>query len=97
MLIGCSHCKQIIEIATLTEHLLSECEHRSSFKRCPRCKDAVPAAEHAAHVAARACAPVASAESTCPLCKADVGGDDDGWLVHLVDDGCPANPRNPPR
>lgn len=93
MLIGCTQCKQIIEIATLTEHLLSECEFRSKFRQCPRCKDAIAAAEYEAHVSGKTCKPVPSADSICPLCRADVGEDEEAWLVHLVDDGCPANPR----
>lgn len=93
MLIGCSQCKQIIEISTLQEHLVSECEFRSKFRQCPRCRDAVPTTEFDAHTSARTCKVVPPGKTVCPLCRADVGNDEEAWLVHFVDDGCPANPR----
>jgi centrosomal protein CEP104 len=93
MLIGCSQCKQIIEIATLTEHLLSECDLRSKFRQCPRCKDAIIDKEFDAHVAAKACAPPGPGKLRCPLCRSQIPNDPEAWMVHLIDEGCPANPR----
>ncbi len=34
----CPHPLQVIEIATITEHLLEECEHKASYAACPRCQ-----------------------------------------------------------
>ncbi|MEQ2259004.1 hypothetical protein XENORESO_005375 [Xenotaenia resolanae] len=41
MLQRCDECRQVVEIASLTEHLLRECENRSKFSQCPRCSEAV--------------------------------------------------------
>uniref|UniRef100_A0A674ENH8 Centrosomal protein 104 n=1 Tax=Salmo trutta TaxID=8032 RepID=A0A674ENH8_SALTR len=32
---------QVVEIVSLTEHLLGECENRAGFSQCPRCSEAV--------------------------------------------------------
>ena len=96
---SCSRCQQVVEIATLQEHLLEECEKRGEFSPCPTCGDAQEAAKLEAHMAARSCrAPpgAASGLQRCPLCHHDVGAGKEGWLQHLLDDpaGCAANPRN---
>ncbi|PVD36984.1 hypothetical protein C0Q70_03977 [Pomacea canaliculata] len=36
MLKRCANCKQVVEIATYTEHVLTECEAKSNFGKCPR-------------------------------------------------------------
>uniref|UniRef100_A0A8B9GPX0 Centrosomal protein of 104 kDa n=1 Tax=Astyanax mexicanus TaxID=7994 RepID=A0A8B9GPX0_ASTMX len=41
MLCRCLHCRQVVEISSLTEHLLSECERRADFIQCFRCSEAV--------------------------------------------------------
>jgi len=46
---------QVIEIPTLTEHLLSECEVKNTHKECPRCAEAVPNLVFDQHVAAASC------------------------------------------
>jgi centrosomal protein CEP104 len=38
MLAQCWECGQVIEISTLDEHLLQECEQRSEYKMCTKCK-----------------------------------------------------------
>ena len=38
MLAQCWECGQIIEIANLDEHLLEECDARSDYKLCSKCK-----------------------------------------------------------
>ncbi len=50
------HVPQVVEIAGLTEHLLTECESKDQFRKCPRCSEAIPKAEYDQHVA----------DSTCP-------------------------------
>lgn len=96
MLMSCPRCQQVIEIATLQEHMLDECEHKGDYEPCPTCGDAVPAADLEAHVAANTCKPMPdpSVSQRCPLCKGDIGPDKDGWLQHLLDQGCPANNRS---
>ncbi|KAF8776995.1 Centrosomal protein of 104 kDa like protein [Argiope bruennichi] len=55
MLIRCSNCKQIVEIASLTEHLLEECESRSQYKQCPLCLEAIPSLNYDNHIKIRMC------------------------------------------
>ncbi len=49
MIVLCRECKQAVEVSTLNNHLLSECTQHKYFKRCPRCKEAVPTREFAEH------------------------------------------------
>ncbi|NXP66080.1 CE104 protein, partial [Chloropsis cyanopogon] len=55
MLTRCEHCKQMLEIASLTEHLLTDCDKRDNFGKCPRCREAVPRDELPRHVKSRIC------------------------------------------
>lgn len=41
MLVRCKECSQVIEVATLVEHLVIECEHRENYTQCPQCTEAV--------------------------------------------------------
>eukprot|EP00976_Prorocentrum_cordatum_P101652 1192724-Prorocentrum_minimum.AAC.1 len=41
MLGSCVECGQIIEIASVNEHLLHECEHQEQYEECPRCMEAI--------------------------------------------------------
>lgn len=41
---------QVVEISGLTEHLLRECDNKDIFKQCKICGEAIPKAEHEAHV-----------------------------------------------
>ena len=98
LLMSCARCQQVVEIATLQEHLLEECERHADFAACPTCGDALEAgAKFEAHVAARACRPqpeAASGRQRCPLCHEDIEAGKEGWLAHLYERGCAANPRN---
>jgi centrosomal protein CEP104 len=42
MIVLCRECKQAVEVRNLNTHLLSECAQHKYFKRCPKCKEAVP-------------------------------------------------------
>uniref|UniRef100_A0A8C6LGR9 Centrosomal protein of 104 kDa n=1 Tax=Nothobranchius furzeri TaxID=105023 RepID=A0A8C6LGR9_NOTFU len=55
MLRRCDECRQVVEIASLTEHLLSECKNRSRFSQCPRCSEAVPTEGLTAHAQGPSC------------------------------------------
>ena len=98
LLMSCSNCQQVVEIATLQEHLLDECEKKSDFAACKVCGDAIEVSKMSTHTAEKTCRPGPKPNSTkqrCPLCKNDaVAAGKAGWLKHLFDDGCSGNPRN---
>ncbi|CAB1329789.1 unnamed protein product [Coregonus sp. 'balchen'] len=50
----------VVEIASLSEHLLGECENRARFSQCPRCSEAVPMDELTRHTQSPACNPPAN-------------------------------------
>jgi centrosomal protein CEP104 len=92
-LICCKQCEQVIEIPTLQEHLLAECEVAGAYRECPRCLQAIPAGQFDAHVEGQSCAPPAPGMARCALCQADVHKSDEGWKQHLLIDTCPKNAR----
>ena len=42
---------QVVEIAGLTEHLLTECESKVNFQQCARCTEAILKTEYDRHAA----------------------------------------------
>lgn len=50
MLTRCTECSQIIEVATLNDHLISECEKRENFNQCASCLDAVMLSDYETHI-----------------------------------------------
>ncbi|NXW77309.1 CE104 protein, partial [Hirundo rustica] len=96
MLTRCEHCKQMLEIASLTEHLLSDCDQRDSFGKCPRCREAVPRDELPRHIKSRICHPAKpeNVANRCPLCHENFPPGEEAWRSHLMDkDGCKMNRR----
>ncbi|XP_063273102.1 centrosomal protein of 104 kDa isoform X1 [Prinia subflava] len=96
MLTRCEHCKQMLEIASLTEHLLSDCDKRDSFGKCPRCREAVPKDELPRHIKSRICHPAKpeNVANHCPLCHENFPPGEEAWRCHLMDkDGCKMNQR----
>ena len=95
MLTECSHCKQVIEISSLNEHLLRECDRAQQFKQCPRCKESVHTSDYEGHVGSKGCqiAKPAKAANRCPLCHKDIEPGEKGWKKHLMDNQCENNPR----
>ncbi|NXF11665.1 CE104 protein, partial [Smithornis capensis] len=96
MLTRCEHCKQMVEIAGLTEHLLSDCDRRDSFGRCQRCSEALPKDELPKHTKSRACNPAKpeNVANHCPLCHENFPPGEEAWKSHLMDkDGCKMNQR----
>ncbi|XP_063173495.1 centrosomal protein of 104 kDa isoform X2 [Candoia aspera] len=96
MLTRCDFCKQVVEIASLTEHLLTECEKKDSFGKCSRCCEALPKDELPRHIKGRACNPAKpeKAANRCPLCHDNFTPGEEAWKVHLMGkDGCRMNPR----
>jgi centrosomal protein CEP104 len=93
MLTSCKQCEQVIEIPTLDEHLLEECEVANKYVKCKACKAPVVKESLEDHQASAACAPLGKGNNRCPLCSRAIGKGEEGWKVHLLDDGCPQNPR----
>ncbi|NWZ68015.1 CE104 protein, partial [Acrocephalus arundinaceus] len=96
MLTRCEHCKQMLEIATLTEHLLTDCDKKDNFGKCPRCREAVPKDELPRHIKSRICHPAKpeNVANHCPLCHENFPPGEEAWKSHLMDkDGCKMNQR----
>lgn len=55
---------QVVEICSLTEHLLTECDKRDGFGKCHRCSEAVPKEELPRHIKRKEC----NRESSGPQC-----------------------------
>ncbi|RXN34496.1 centrosomal protein of 104 kDa-like [Labeo rohita] len=55
MLQRCLQCRQVVEIASLTEHLLTECERRADFTQCPLCSEALTRDKLTEHAQSAAC------------------------------------------
>ena len=94
--------RQVVEVSSYTEHLLTECDSADKYKECPRCREAVKATELAAHTKKAACPPAkpGAAGARCALCHKDVpaGGSEGGWRRHLAEKpGCSAHARKPVR
>ncbi|XP_037076891.1 centrosomal protein of 104 kDa-like [Pollicipes pollicipes] len=95
MLLRCRNCKQVVEIPSYTEHLLSECKDHANYQCCERCQEAIPRHEFDEHVRSYICMPARSgpAGNHCPLCHRNTAPYDSGWQAHLITE-CPANSRN---
>ncbi len=84
---------KVIEIAAQTEHLLTECEFKSNYKKCPRCTEAVPQTDNDFHFKQKQCIPFSGDGNRCPLCHTNIPAGEDGWKDHLMTNGCTKNPR----
>ncbi|XP_048206076.1 centrosomal protein of 104 kDa-like isoform X1 [Perognathus longimembris pacificus] len=96
MLTRCGHCRQVVEISSLTEHLLTECDKRDEFGKCHRCSEAVPKEELPRHLKARECNPAKSEKlaNRCPLCHENFTPGEEAWKAHLMSPtGCTMNLR----
>ncbi|XP_026222696.1 centrosomal protein of 104 kDa isoform X2 [Anabas testudineus] len=96
MLRRCDECRQVVEIASFTEHLLGECESSTKFSQCPRCSEAVATEDLAHHVHGPACNPSISGKGSdhCPLCHNNFMPGEEAWKAHLMGrEGCKQNPR----
>ncbi|NXI45393.1 CE104 protein, partial [Galbula dea] len=96
MLTRCEHCKQVVEIAGLTEHLLTDCDKKDTFGKCPRCSEAVPKEDLPKHIKSKTCnsAKPENVANHCPLCHENFSPGEEAWKSHLVGrDGCKMNQR----
>ncbi|NXT39268.1 CE104 protein, partial [Pelecanoides urinatrix] len=96
MLTRCEHCKQVVEIASLTEHLLMDCDKKDSFGKCQRCSEALPKDELPKHIKSKTCnsAKPENMANHCPLCHDNFSPGEEAWKSHLMGkDGCKMNQR----
>ncbi|KAM6116779.1 centrosomal protein of 104 kDa [Phoenicopterus ruber ruber] len=96
MLTRCEHCKQMVEIASLTEHLLMDCDKKDSFGKCQRCSEALPKDELPKHINSKTCnsAKPENVANHCPLCHDNFSPGEEAWKFHLMgNDGCKMNQR----
>ncbi|XP_057274194.1 centrosomal protein of 104 kDa isoform X1 [Pezoporus wallicus] len=93
MLTRCEHCKQVVEIASLTEHLLTDCDKKDNFGKCQRCGEALPKDELPKHIKSKTCnfAKPEHEANHCPLCHDNFPPGEEGWKSHLM--GCKMNQR----
>uniref|UniRef100_A0A8C2V9U8 Centrosomal protein of 104 kDa n=1 Tax=Chinchilla lanigera TaxID=34839 RepID=A0A8C2V9U8_CHILA len=99
MLTRCGHCRQVVEIASLTEHLLTECDSKDAFGKCYRCSEAIPKEELPRHIKAK-CWPGPAhprpqkLANRCPLCHENFTPGEEAWKAHLMGSaGCTMNLR----
>ncbi|KAM6240815.1 centrosomal protein of 104 kDa [Porphyrio hochstetteri] len=96
VLIRCQHCKQVVEIASLTEHLLTDCDKKDSFGKCQRCSEALLKEDLPKHLKSKACNPAKPEHvaNHCPLCHDNFSPGEEAWKSHLTgNDGCKMNQR----
>lgn len=96
MLTRCDHCRQVVEVSSLTEHLLTECDRKDAFGKCYRCCEAVAKEELPRHIQAKDCNPAKSEKlaNRCPLCHENFTPGEEAWKAHLMGPaGCTMNLR----
>jgi centrosomal protein CEP104 len=95
MFINCVKCKINLEVKNYNNHLLNECENKSEFKLCKRCKEAIDNKEYDQHVKENKCVPAKNPNSSgrCPLCHKDIPPQEKGFVKHLTKDTCPKHVR----
>ncbi|XP_058300272.1 centrosomal protein of 104 kDa isoform X3 [Hylobates moloch] len=96
MLTRCDHCKQVVEISSLTEHLLVECDQKDGFGKCYRCSEAVFKEELPRHIKNKDCNPAKPEKlaNRCPLCHENFSPGEEAWKAHLMGPaGCSMNLR----
>ncbi|XP_067005297.2 centrosomal protein of 104 kDa [Anabrus simplex] len=95
MLTRCSHCKQVVEIALFSQHLLEECETRHLYKKCDRCTEAIMIDFYDEHITSRECTPAEppTTANRCPYCHSNIPPWEEGWRQHLMGLPCPNHPR----
>ncbi|XP_050305639.1 centrosomal protein of 104 kDa isoform X2 [Anthonomus grandis grandis] len=82
MLVRCKHCSQVVEVATLTEHLLMECEKNDLFMQCSQCTEAVRKEDNQSHLLE--CNDVPEGYTRCPLCHKNLESTELCWKNHFM-------------
>ncbi|XP_075210300.1 centrosomal protein of 104 kDa [Lycorma delicatula] len=80
MLMRCHHCQEVVEIATLNQHLTVDCDRRKYYIKCDNCGEAVLRDQVEEHKGSTYC----SVGIKCPLCFMELTGDDSCWREHLA-------------
>ncbi|CAG8510758.1 2920_t:CDS:10 [Dentiscutata heterogama] len=97
VLTKCRLCNIILEISTLDDHMLNDCDKNKFVKQCPTCREVINAEDYLAHINKKTCLPVRDDIVRCPLCKTVIKpATEEGWKSHLLNsNGCPKNRRKP--
>ncbi len=88
-----------MEIPSIKDHLLNECDKKAELKQCSRCKQMIHQSVYEEHTQLQACKANPEDASLCPLCETDItkltktNNLQEAWLTHLVQDKCPKNPK----
>ncbi|KAJ8386881.1 hypothetical protein AAFF_G00165820 [Aldrovandia affinis] len=96
MLQRCDLCRQVVEISSLNDHLLEECEGKGAFAKCQLCTEAVPREQLTEHARSQACNPPVTdkVSNHCPLCHDNFMPGEEAWKSHLMGrGGCEQNSR----
>ncbi|XP_060527673.1 centrosomal protein of 104 kDa isoform X2 [Cylas formicarius] len=90
MLVRCSACNQVVEVAALTDHLVTECEQHLSYTQCSGCTEAVKIEKYQEH----RCKELTEGCTRCPLCHEDLDTDELCWKNHFTGQSpCTKNTR----
>eukprot|EP00762_Andalucia_godoyi_P000013 ANDGO_02248.mRNA.1 hypothetical protein H257_15268 len=92
MLTVCQSCGQVVELASLNEHLLHECELKDDFAQCRKCEFAIQVDQLAKHQ--KSCS-FPNAAAACPLCREPLPNGEWPWQRHFLSKTrpCKQNPR----
>ncbi|KAI8993231.1 hypothetical protein BDB01DRAFT_754269 [Pilobolus umbonatus] len=93
VLTNCPMCQIILEVSTLKEHYLEDCENRHLLKICSHCKTSIPVEQWLQHTLKKTCLATGENQTRCPFCLTDMTvSDESEWKYHLLND-CDKNPR----
>ncbi|KAI5699696.1 hypothetical protein M8J75_007080 [Diaphorina citri] len=94
MLMRCAHCQEVVEIMSLRDHLLVECDARKMFKKCEICHEPIFTEKWIEHQRSPLCIPYDPSTNRCPLCHKIIGLGEDNWRDHLTgSEICVKHPR----
>ncbi|KAG8326372.1 hypothetical protein J6590_044360 [Homalodisca vitripennis] len=92
MLMRCQHCQEVVEVASLNQHLADECDLRKLYKKCDLCSDVQHVDSFEEHRNSPSC--LQGRVLRCSLCRTVVGAGEDWWREHLNGAHlCPKHPR----
>ncbi len=86
-----------MEISNLNNHLITQCAKKEKFAACFKCKEAILKKDYEKHIRDNSCPSGKNNNyyNRCPMCHSDhTPSGVLGWQMHLLEDGCPLNPRN---
>ena len=92
----CPACQQILEIASLPDHLLDECKYKVQYVPCDVTGLAIKVTEMTAWQRSPSCVSPPDNCFYCPMCLSAVEDDTEPWRTHLLKK-CPQNLRTKQR